>query len=89
MFIVECDFDFVCDCFFWSVGDETLATAEDLDGIGDVAVVDGDLKLALSGAGRVNSENGNWKLSMNLWHGFRNKNTLVATAVNQFRKYVF
>ena len=70
LFIVECDFDFVCDCFFWSVGDETLATAEDLDGIGNVTVVDGDLKLALSGAGCVNSENGNW---MNLWHGFRNK----------------
>ncbi len=49
LFAVERHLDLVRQRLLRCVRDQALAAAEDLHGVGDVAVVDADLKLALAG----------------------------------------
>ena len=41
----------------WCEVDEAATSAQDLNVVGDLTVVDANLKLTLSGCGRVNPEN--------------------------------
>ena len=56
-FSIEFDVDCVGLSDLWCEVDEAATSAQDLNVVGDLTVVDANLKLTLSGCGRVNPEN--------------------------------